>query len=158
MWYSTFMKPSKPRPEYETLVQRIAAGELSREQAAAESENLTGLKGGTFLSWLRTSGATQKLKPVRRNAGVNSPFAHTDPDKIKAYEDAMALASSGRVSVRAAALRHGVSYPYLLRKFHKANPPDMEQTAQKVERLVKALATDPVKRTALIAALSAIPK
>lgn len=70
----------------------------------------------------------------------------------------MALASTGRVSVRAAALKYRVSYPYLLRKFHKANPPDAEQTARRVEKMVRALVTDPIKKTALISAVSAIPK
>ena len=102
---------------------RIASGELTRQQAAELSREKTGLKPQTFLSWLRTAGKVQELKPTRRNAGQNSTFAHTDPDKIKAYDDALKLSLTKKVSIRAAAAKYKVSYPYLLRKVRKATEP-----------------------------------
>lgn len=110
------MRPAQPRPDYEKLVDRILAGELTRQQAADLSYQITGLKPQTFLSWLRTSGKLEKLKDTRRNAGANSQFAHTDPAIVDAYRKALELALTGKVSVRSAALKYNVSYQYLLRK------------------------------------------
>lgn len=89
-------------------------------QAAELSETQTGLRPKTFLSWLRSSGKLPDLKDTRRNAGQLSQFAHKDPDKVKAYADALALALSGKTSVRQAAIKYSVNYLHLLRKWRKA--------------------------------------
>lgn len=114
------MRTPQPRPEYDVLVTRILSGELTRLQAAELSETQTGLRPKTFLSWLRSSGKLPDLKDTRRNAGQLSQFAHKDPDKIKSYADALALALSGKTSVRQAAIKYNVSYLHLLRKWRKA--------------------------------------
>lgn len=158
------MKPSQPRPEYEALVERIASGEITRLQAADLSYEITGLRPQTFLSWLRTSGNAKKLTPTRRNAGASSTFAHTDPDKIKAYDDALALALSNKVSIRAAAAKYKVSYPYLLRKVRKAGgtepkkPVTLPQQTKELDvgDIARKLADDPRKREALAKALKDI--
>ena len=131
------MRTPQPRPEYDVLVTRILSGELTRLQAADLSEAQTGLRPQTFLSWLRTSGKLPDLKATRRNAGSLSPFAHKDPNKVNAYADALALALSGRVSVRQAAIKHGVSYIHLLRKWHRAKEDAAGEAT--VRELTKAL-------------------
>lgn len=108
------------RPEFEALVDRIAAGEVTRDQASHLAAAATGVSPKTFLSWIRSSGAAQRLRGVRGNVGTNNIHAHKDPDKVKAYEDAMALALSGKVSARTAALKYKVSYKWLLVKMKKA--------------------------------------
>lgn len=134
------MRTAQPRPDYDKLVDRILSGELTRLEAANLSFEQTGLKPQTFLSWLRSSGNLEKLKPTRGNAGANSPFAHTDPDKVKAYADATALALTGKGSVRAAAKMFGVNYPYLLRKLNSNEEFRSSRVGdQTVEALAKAI-------------------
>ena len=158
------MRTAQPRPDYDKLVDRILAVEISRQEAADLSFELTGLKPQTFLSWLRSSGKLDMLKPTRANAGANSQFAHTNPDKVKAYEDALALALTGKVSIRAAALKFDVSYPYLLKKARKAGltqakeaqvtphtPEAPQENAD--EDLVRAILADPAKVRAFAMAL-----
>jgi hypothetical protein len=114
------MDRHESRPHYETLVNRIASGELTRLQAAKISQELTGLSTQTFLSWLRSADKLKDLKHTRGNAGPNSPNSHTDPEKIAAYDHALRLALTGKVSARTAASMHKVSYQYLLRKMKAA--------------------------------------
>lgn len=136
------MRIAQPRPDYDKLVDRILSGELTRLQAADISFEQTGLKPQTFLSWLRSSGNLEKLKETRGNTGANSQFAHTDPDKIKAYDDAMALALSGKVSARASAARFGVNYQYLLRKINKLDGvKEMKASEKTAARLEQAITT-----------------
>lgn len=151
------MKTPQSRPDYELLVARIESGEITRLKAAELSCEITGLKPQTFLSWLRSSGAAKRLKPTRGNAGSNSGWAHTDPAVIKAYEEALALALSKKVSVRQAAAVHKVSYQYLLRKVRAASGPTKKDD-EDVVKLVKILANNPEKREALRKALSAWPE
>lgn len=149
------MKKPQDRPEYEKLVARIETGELTRLQAADLSFEATGLKPQTFLSWLRSSGAAERLKSTRGNAGSNSQFAHTDPAVIQAYTEALALALTKKVSIRRAADVHKVSYQYLLKKVRTAGG-----TAARdydVVKLAKLLAGNPGKREALRKALEAWP-
>ena len=151
------MKTPQSRPDYAELVTRIENGELTRSQAAELSLEITGLKPQTFLSWLRSSGATARLKSTRGNAGANSQFAHTDPAIISAYESALALALSGKVSIRQAAALHKVSYPYLLKKVRLAKGHSAENADADVVKLTKMLARSPEKRAALKKALAAWP-
>src|SRR4051812_7814026 len=102
-------------PEFQALVQRIADGEISREQAA----ELSGVPANTFKTWLRRSGALGAIKPTRRSAGVYHYAAQKDPDKVDAYRDAIeeCLRPVNPPSVRSVALRYaarGVSYQWLL--------------------------------------------
>ena len=118
----------KPRPEYEALVPRIASGELTRKEAAEISSQQTGLSPGSFTVWLHNSGHAEKLKHTRLNTGPNNIHSLSNPDnvdgydpaKVKAYEDALALAAIGKTSIRQAAAKFNVSYPYLLRKARAA--------------------------------------
>jgi hypothetical protein len=113
---TTTRKPRrKPRPDYEALVDRVQAGEITRLQAA----QLSGAPN-TFLSWVRSSGAYLRLKDVRASAGDKHWHSHAklDPDKAAAYEEALALAQTGRLSLLAISRQfaaRGVSYEYLLR-------------------------------------------
>lgn len=170
------------RLHYETLVNRIASGELTRLQAAKISHELTDLSPQTFLSWLRSADKLKDLKHTRGNAGANSSNAHTDPEKIKAYDHALRLALTDKVSVRTAASMHKVSYQYLLRKVKvakhmqrvKAESPDSGNTVHDMsptkaelaeERaahawgcdldLVKSVLDDPRMVTALAAVIRA---
>ena len=118
-----FTPPKKPRPEYEALVERIARGEISRNEAADIAQEQTGASRQTFLSWVRTSGNSERLKDVRGNAGSNSIHAHKDPAIVAAYDAALKLAVSGKVSIRQAAKVHNVSYPWLLTKVRKYTEP-----------------------------------
>lgn len=108
----------KERPEYEALFKRIAAGELTRSQAAEIAAEQTGLSQGTFLVWVSRAGAKGGLDHVKGSAGPNSPrsWAKLDPDKAKAYEAAMEEALTSKMSVLHISKKHGVSYPYLLQK------------------------------------------
>lgn len=107
----------KERPEYEALVNRIASGELTRQQAADIAHEQTGLSKGTFLVWLSSSGASERLKEQRGSAGDNSIHSHAknDPDKAKAYEEAVTMVLKG-MSGAQAARTFDVNYQYLMRK------------------------------------------
>ena len=117
----------KLRPDYERLVDRIAAGEITRAQAAELAHQATGQSAQTFLGWIRNSGASKRLRSVRGNVGANNIHAHKDPVKVKAYEDALAMALSGQHSVRHAAANHGVSYQYLLHKVRKLREEEKDE-------------------------------
>jgi hypothetical protein len=119
------------RPEFEALVDRVAAGEITRAQAAQIASETVGVSPNTFLSWVRSSGAAARLKNVRGTVGQRNVHAHKDPAVVKAYDDAVALALSGKVSVRQAAAAHNVSYPWLLAKVRKVQP--AKATAERIE-------------------------
>lgn len=107
---------------FTTLVQRIAAGELTRQQAAVEA----GVPLGTFKSWLSRSGATQGLQHVDGRATPRStPLAESTPEKTLAYAEAVAecLRVSNPPSVLSVAKKYaprGVSYKWLLHKVARA--------------------------------------
>lgn len=107
----------KERPEYEALVNRIASGELTRQQAADIAHEQTGLSKGTFLVWLSSSGASERLKEQRGTAGDNSIHSHAknDPDKAEAYKRAIDAVMHGMPGAQAAR-RFDVNYQYLMRK------------------------------------------
>ena len=132
-----------PRPEYEVLAELISSGELTRKQAADRASAETGQSANTFLSWLRSSGWTEKLKHARGNAGSNSVHAHKDPDKVKAYEEALAEALATSKSVRSVAAKYahrGVNYVYLARKVKRAAAARAEQEAAAAnDRTIQAL-------------------
>ena len=137
------MKKRKPRPEYEALIEKILDGEMSRKQAAALSKEQTGLSEQNFLSWITGyPGLKEKLKHTNGNKGANSPLAHKDPDKVKAYEDAIAEVLSGRTAVQVAK-KYGVNYVYLCRRVacmrekpaYKPSPADLE-TAKILESAI----------------------
>lgn len=112
----------KPRPEYEALVPRIASGELTRKQAADIASEQTGLSPGSFLLWLNHSGRNKELVNTRRNAGETSvrALANTDPDKAKAYADAIKAVTEDHMNGELAAKKFGVSYQYMMRKIKEA--------------------------------------
>lgn len=123
MWvliYDLGMNKKRERPVYEALLAKIKSGELTRRQAATAS-TITGLSEGTFTSWLKSSGATKDpwMLAVRLNAGQNSPFAHKDPDKVKAYGDAVAAVIYEHMNPTQASRKFGVSYAYLNIKVRK---------------------------------------
>jgi transposase-like protein len=133
------MNPKKDRPEYEALKRKIESGELSRKQAALAAQMVTGLAPSTFMSWLRSSGALKGLKHTRLSAGQNSHLAHKDPDKVKAYEQAVSAVLEGQAPKRAAE-KFGVCYQHLLRKVHQARPPaPMRAPTTPEEDLVAAI-------------------
>lgn len=108
-------------PEFKALVQRIAAGEISREQAA----EIGGVPVNTFKTWLRRSGALEQIKHTRRSAGVYHFAAEKDPDKVAAYARAIAecLRARNPPSVLSVAKKYaarGVSYQWLLHKVAQA--------------------------------------
>lgn len=139
------------RPEYEALAELISTGELTRKQAADRAHAETGQSTNTFLSWLRSSGWAEKLKHARGNAGSNSIHAHKDPDKVKAYDEALAEALATRKSVRSVASKYahrGVNYIYLARKVKRAEAARAEQEAaaandRTIQALAAALASPP---------------
>jgi transposase len=108
-------------PEFSALVDRIAAGQITREDAAAAA----GVPINTFKTWLRRAGALGGLKHTRRSAGVYHFAAEKDPAKVAAYVEAVAECTREHnpPSVRSVAKRYaarGVSYPWLLHKVQQA--------------------------------------
>lgn len=100
---------------FESLVPRILSGELTRNQAADMAHQETGYKQSTFLVWLHSSGNAKKLKGVRGSSGPRSVHSHAknDPDKAKAYEDAVATVLAGQTGAYAAK-KYDVNYQYLM--------------------------------------------
>lgn len=84
------MFPSKKPENFDQLVERIAAGELTRKQAAAEAD----INFGTFKGWLTRTGAIAKLRHTRLNFGENSHFSNAkrDPKKAEVYKEAVTKA------------------------------------------------------------------
>lgn len=110
------MKNPRPRPEYEALITKILAGEISRKEAATISKEQTGLSEQSFFSWItKSKDIREKLRPTNGNRGQNSVHAHKDPDKVKAYEDAISEVLAGRPA-NVAAKKYGVNYTYLCRR------------------------------------------
>lgn len=83
------MIPSKKPENFDELVERIAAGELTRKQAA----DLCGLNYHTFKGWITRSGAASKLRDSRGNVGENNLHSHakTNPELAQAYKDAVSV-------------------------------------------------------------------
>lgn len=127
-----------PRPDNERLVERILSGEITRPQAARIFHETTGGSPDTFRSWLSTSGAALRLKEFRANTGKRSIHAHTDPDKVKAYEGAIALAMSGKVPLVEVARRFpSVNYVYLCRIVKKRKAELAERAAVEEAKAVE---------------------
>jgi len=110
--------PNAPDNEkMQTVVARIAAGELSREQASTE----LGIPFSTFSTYLRRGGFLEQLRHTRRNTGEHN--ANYDPEKAPAYAEALAdvlKANAERGSITRAAKKHGVNTIVLGRKVRKA--------------------------------------
>lgn len=133
------MNKKHDRPEYQILLAKIKSGELTRRQAATASQFVTGLSPSTFMSWLSSTRAIKELKETRLSAGQHSHFASKDPDKVKAYEQAVAAVLAGRRPKQAAA-DYGVCYAYLLKKVEKARPkPPKAAPTTPEEDLVQAI-------------------
>ena len=133
----------KHRPEYEALVLRVQAGEITRQRAAELAHEQTGLSEQTFLSWITSSGSAKLLRDQRGSAGANSIHSHArnDPDKAIAYEEAVAAALASRGSVKAVYNKfaeRGVSYVHLASLVRKARPPRPQSLPPK-EDLVQAI-------------------
>lgn len=108
-------------PEFQTLVDRLASGAITREEAALDA----GVPLNTLKTWLRRAGALGGLKHTRRNAGAHHFAAEKDPDKVDAYRNAIAecLRATNPPSIRSVALKYadrGVSYQWLLHKVGQA--------------------------------------
>jgi hypothetical protein len=131
------MNPKADRTEYLALLARIRTGELSRREAAAQAHLQTGLSPSTFMSWLSSTRAIKELKDTRLSAGQNSHFASKDPDKVKAYDDAVSAVLGGLSGPRAAE-KFGVNYQYLMQKVKQARPPKKRSLSPK-EDLIEAL-------------------
>lgn len=78
-------------PEFLALIDRIAAGELTRNEAAAEA----GIGLGTLNVWISRSKLNARLEPVARNKGPNHPFATNTPERTELYERAVAEGVAG---------------------------------------------------------------
>jgi transposase len=107
---------SKRPANLDELIDKIAAGEMTRQEAAAAA----GLNFETFKGWLRrTEGALERLKHTRGNRGENhrKALVNTDPGKADAYRDAVAEILASKASARsiwqAKYKARGVSYVYL---------------------------------------------
>lgn len=142
------MSKKKERPEYEALVKRIASGELTRQEASVIAEQQTGLSASTFRVWLSSERADD-LKAVRGNAGANSAHSHAknDPEKAKAYEQAIALVLSGKMPGSQAARQFNVNYTYLMRRvFEERLNGQPAQPAQKPDNeVILDVLSDPVR-------------
>ncbi len=133
------MRKATPRPDYEALLAQVRAGTLTRVEAATASGTPK-----SFLGWVHAHGHHLPL-PDQRTSEKHWN-AHTDPHKVQAYEKALELALSGRVSVRSAAAAHGVSYVYLLRKFHKAVGSMPPQPAIDEDEVFRAINDETARR------------
>ena len=60
----------------------------------------------------------EKLRYTNGNRGSNSIHAHKDPDKVKAYEDAISEVLDGRPATLTSK-KYGVNYTYLCRRARK---------------------------------------
>lgn len=103
-------------PALSSLVDRIVSRELTRKQAA---ETL-GISVETFNSRLARAKMIERLKPHRDYTGDH--LFKPDPDKVKAYEDAVAYAfAHPRISVAAVHRKYpDLSYQMLARKVKAA--------------------------------------
>lgn len=114
------MKP-ETHPKFLELFERVAAGELTRAQASDIALEETGRSRNTFLAWIISSKERkERLKPLRLTVGVKNVHAHKDPDKVKAYADAVELALTGKMKISDVARRFNVDYGYLLIKVRAA--------------------------------------
>lgn len=124
VYNSGMRKDAVDRTHFAPLVEEIKAGRLTRAEAAARAAEASGCSPNTFLSWLRSSGATKQLKDVRLTAGANHKDSHAknNPEVERAYQEALAEVARGKVSVRSIAARYesrGVSYVWLLARSKK---------------------------------------
>lgn len=107
------MKP-ETNPKFLQLFERVAAGELTRAQAADIAFEETGRSRNTFLAWIISSKERkERLKPLRLTVGTNNVHAHKDPKKIQAYADAVSLSLTGKTKISDAARKYNVDYGYL---------------------------------------------
>lgn len=133
------MIPSKKPENFDELVERIAAGELTRQQAA----DLCGLNYHTFKGWITRSGAAAKLRDSRGNAGENNLHSHakTNPELAQAYKDAVLVVLANQkvsmLSIWRKNFQH-LRYELLRQKViaTKQSQPDKE-TAQILEKVLR---------------------
>lgn len=106
-------------PRFKALVQQIADGVLTKEEAAEGA----GINFHTFKGWLRRSGALEQLQHTSRRAGANHWNANKDPAWQEKFERAVeeAAASDARGHVKRVAEAHGLmdQYFYLAERARK---------------------------------------
>lgn len=101
------------------MLERMKSGELDRPAAA----DFIGLKLPTLNTKLRTGGHLDELRAVRRSAGKYNANSETDPDKVRAMDEAVAEALASKQSVRAiwsSKYQGKLDYTYLCRKVASA--------------------------------------
>lgn len=86
---------------FNAMVARLAAGELTRQQAAEEY----GVNYGTLCVWLGRSKLNDSTarKTPKAVYGAAVDWAIKDPDKVKALDAAVAKVLAGEISALAAA-------------------------------------------------------
>lgn len=98
--------------QFQEMVSRISSGELTRAQAAEVYQ----VKPGTLGVWLARSGVYSKSPDgPKKLHGAAVKWADTDPDKAKAYEEAVMMVLKGMPGAEAAR-KYNVNYQYLMRK------------------------------------------
>lgn len=98
--------------QFQEMVSRISSGELTRAQAAEVYQ----VKPGTLGVWLARSGVYSKSPDgPKKLHGAAVKWADTDPDKAKAYEEAVMKVLKGMPGAEAAR-KYSVNYQYLMRK------------------------------------------
>jgi len=112
------MKQSKylNDPVLKELVEKIAAGDMTREEAAGA----LGVTVGTFNSRLIRAKLSEQLRPLRKYDGDH--LFKPDPDKAKAYEEAIAYAKAHprMMLTKVHQLFPSLSYQMLARKVKAA--------------------------------------
>lgn len=148
------MTAKKDRPEFEALVPRIASGELTRDQAAAIAHKQTGLAPGSFKVWV-SQNHSDTLRAVRRSAGALSKHSHSqnDPDKAKAYEQALSTLMAGKMPGPQVARKFGVSYTYLMRLAKKESS---KVAVQPDSEVILSVLNDPARMKKLAEVIRAL--
>lgn len=113
---------------------RVANHEVSRVEAAAE----LGVNPGTFGVWMQRSGIREQKTPdgTKKAHGAALGWAHTDPVKAKALDEASARVISGELtSTEAAELYPDAALPAIaqrvrthLKRLGIAPPPRKRRT------------------------------
>lgn len=150
----------QPPPQFESLVPRILSGEITRQQAADIACQETGYSRSTFLVWLNTSGNAAKLKGVRGSSGPRNIHSHAqnDPNKVKAYEDAVKTVLAGQTGTYAAE-KHGVNYQYLMKLINKRKLQEQKHIReQSAAEYLQKLVENPLKaeKLALLAKVAGL--
>lgn len=141
------MFPSKRPKNLEQLVERIAAGEITRAQAAAlaevDGQAEPGMAWSTFIGWLSRTGALERLKATRGNVGARHRNA-ADPARAQrmqqAVQEALAAPTTSRATRKVwAKYKDDISYVYLCRLVNDARRSEVDRaTAKVLERALNA--------------------